>query len=95
MQGSSDFRKKLMQVYFLLLKSIWEFLRTTLNHYQNLFSIIPYRFCLFGEFAEVFKSKIGRAQVAKFHITGMADPGGGPPHFKPLQVTSTNELTLT
>ena len=83
------YEKSLCKYTFLPVKSICEFLRTTLNHYQNLFSIVPCRSCVFGEFAEAFKSKIGRAQVANFHITGMAEPGGrlgslSPPPTPPL-----------
>ena len=46
---------------------ICQFLKTMLNHKQNLFSLISNCFCLFGEFADVFDREVWRVQVAPFH----------------------------
>jgi len=46
--------------------------QTMLTHNQNLFLIVSYHFCLFGEFAKVFERKVWRVQVVHLHTTARA-----------------------
>ena len=41
-------------------------------HFLNLFSVISYCFCLFGEFAKVFEREVWLLQVAHFHRAYLA-----------------------
>ena len=65
----SDLRIKLMwKTLYSGIDLICEFLITILNHNPKLFSIVNYYFCLFGEFAKVFKRKVWYVQVTHLYI---------------------------
>ena len=53
--SSHDLWKKTL---YLGIELIGELLRTTLTYKQNLFLIVSYCFCLFGEFAKAFERKV-------------------------------------
>ena len=70
--NKADVRK--LSTLYSGIELICEFLTTILYHNRNLFSIISYCFCLFGEFAKVFERKISRVQVAHLHSAARALP---------------------
>ena len=41
--------------------------QTTLNHNQNMFLIVSYSFCSFGEFVKVLEGQVWRVRVAHLH----------------------------